>query len=219
MPLLRSKLALLGLVGMMSILPASYVWSADSQDLENASFPALDALLDFAAELDSLSARFTQTTREPGGFVLDRLEGTFSYRAPIQFRFAYTSPVEEVIVGDGDRVWHYDPSLGQATARAQSSLGDSPVLLLTNPSLLRDAYEIAPGEDESIISLYPRADDTGLIQVQIVMVDEQPRLIVWEDDFGQITELELSSIETNPVLESSLFVFDVPEGVDVLEGL
>ena len=45
--------------------------------------------------------------------------GTFSFQRPGKFRWTYEKPFEQVIVGDGDRLWIYDKDLNQEARRSR----------------------------------------------------------------------------------------------------
>ena len=179
---------------------------------------AVEALHQFSTHVHSMSAQFEQTSADLQGYVIDRLEGVFYFKRPTLFRFAYTAPSEELIVSDGEKLWHYDPSLAQATVRPQSSLGESPVLLLTDWAKLSEAYRVVAGEDPGLIKLFPNSDQMGLVWVEIEMEGIDPSVIRWLDEFGQETQLKLTELVVNPSLDSGLFTFSPPSGVDVLEG-
>jgi len=38
------------------------------------------------------------------------------------------------------------------------------------------------------------------------------------DNFGQLTRIYFSEVKINPALESSIFEFTAPEGVDIFEN-
>ena len=43
--------------------------------------------------------------------------GSFEFSRPNRFRFVYEKPYAQTIVGDGAKVWIYDPDLNQASSR------------------------------------------------------------------------------------------------------
>ncbi len=193
--------------------------SQDEQATADLSHPARSALDAFSENLTSLSARFEQSTHEGDGYVIDRSSGVFYFQSPNHFRWSYSEPIAEIIVGDGEQLWHYDPSLEQATVRAQPSAADSPILALTNPSLMSEAYAIFSGERADLLEFVPKSSDAPIEQARVRMENGQPVAVEWADGFGQITRIVFSEMAVNPVLDSALFQFMPPAGVDVLEGL
>lgn len=218
MGLLRT-MALIGLMVCASVLMSLSDHSWGQQQAQGAkATEAVQALRDFSEGLVGLSAQFEQVTADAQGYVTDRMTGSFYFQRPVLFRFAYDSPSDELIVADGQRLWHYDPSLRQATVRPQTSLQDSPILLLTNWAKLEEAYRIEDGQSGGMIVLYPKTAEMGVVWVEIQMEGETPSSIRWLDEFGQATELMLTELIIDPKLEDGLFSFVPPAGVDVLEG-
>ncbi|HEY7907141.1 MAG TPA: outer membrane lipoprotein chaperone LolA [Wenzhouxiangella sp.] len=208
------------LVVLVVVLSASHV-SANQDEHSSINPPhAAQAALDaFAESLEALSASFEQSTQDASGYVIDRLDGVFYFQAPNRFRWAYSEPVPEIIVGDGERLWHYDPSLEQATVRAQPSAAESPILALTNPSLMAENYSIMPGEQSDTVTFLPKASDAPIKEARVRMEGGRPVTVEWMDNFGQVTQIVFSGMVINPSLDQALFQFRPPAGVDVLEGL
>ena len=87
----------------------------------------VDALREFAHDVKSGKANFTQTVTSPDGKRKKVSSGSFEFERPNRFRFAYAKPFEQVIVADGQKVWIYDADLNQASSRKFSSaLGATP---------------------------------------------------------------------------------------------
>ena len=100
---------------------------------------AVDALRDFARDVKSGKANFTQTVTSPDGKRKKVSSGNFEFERPNRFRFAYAKPFEQVIVADGQKVWIYDADLNQASSRKLAdALGATPAALLAGANLERD---------------------------------------------------------------------------------
>lgn len=210
---------LLMVVYLWGVTTASQVSAnQDKHSLTDTPHAAQSALDAFSENLQALSARFEQSTRDASGYVIERLDGVFYFQAPNRFRWAYSEPVPEVIVGDGAQLWHYDPSLEQATVRAQPSAAESPILALTNPSLMAENYSIMPGAQSDTVAFLPRASDAPIKEARVRMEGGRPATVEWVDNFGQITRIVFSGMVINPSLDQALFQFRPPVGVDVLEG-
>ena len=179
----------------------------------------LAALETFSANTRSLQAEFEQVTRDVDGYVVDRSEGTFSFQTPNLLRWAYAQPFEEVIVGDGEQLWHHDPSLEQVTVRAQPEASESPILVLTDIDLMRELYRVSWSEAAERIELQPQGKDSELVMAWLIFADGKPQTVGWEDRFSQTTTIRFSSVEINAPLDDGLFIFSPPRGVEVLEGL
>lgn len=182
--------------------------------------PDARALLDeFARGLDSLSAEFSQVTIDGNEEVVEESRGRMYFEAPDRIRWDYLEPFPQVIVADGEQLWHYDESLEQVTVRPQPAPEDSPMLVLTRPELLEKFYRILPSDRPDQLRFEPLADQAEIEMARLTFRDGKPAFLDLFDPFGQSTRLALSEIKRNPEIERGTFDFEVPEGADVLEGL
>lgn len=182
--------------------------------------PQARALLDeFARGLDSLSAEFSQITIDASDEVVEESQGRMYFRAPDLIRWDYLEPFPQMIVADGEQLWHYDESLEQVTVRPQPAPGESPMLVLTRPELLEKFYRILPSNRPDQLRFEPLADQAEIEMARLTFRDGKPATLDLFDPFGQSTRLTLSNIERNPEIDPSVFDFEPPEGTDVLEGL
>lgn len=194
-------------------LLAAFLSPADAQ-------PEARALLDdFARGLDSLTAEFSQITVDASDEVVEESRGRMYFQSPDLIRWDYLEPFPQVIVADGEKLWHYDESLEQVTVRPQPAPGDSPMLVLTRPELLEKFYRILPSDRSDQLRFEPLADQAEIEMARLTFRDGRPATLDLFDPFGQSTRLTLSNIERNPDIDPSVFEFEVPEGADVLEGL
>ena len=121
-------------IGAALLLASS---AASAVDADAAA--RLDAWL---AGLDTLSARFEQRLFDEDRNLLDQASGTMLIDRPGRFRFDYEAP-PQLIVGDGARVWIYDPELAQVTVRdLDAALGSTPAVLLTSDRPVEDTFRI-----------------------------------------------------------------------------
>ena len=182
--------------------------------------PEARALLDdFARGLDSLSAEFSQITVDGNDEVVEESRGRMYFQSPDLIRWDYLEPFPQVIVADGEQLWHYDESLEQVTVRPQPAPGDSPMLVLTRPELLEKFYRILPSDRPDQLRFEPLADQAEIEMARLTFRDGKPATLDLFDPFGQSTRLTLTNIERSPEIDASVFEFEVPEGADVLEGL
>ena len=177
-------------------------------------------LLDrFADDLASLTAEFTQITVDGRDEVVEQSSGRMAFAAPDRIRWDYLEPFPQALVADGEKLWHYDEALEQVTVRPQPAPEDSPMLVLTRPDLLETFYRVLPSEDPNVLRFEPLSDEAGIEMARLTFIDGLPYALDLFDPFGQSTRLVLESIERNAEIADGEFVFEVPEGVDVLEGL
>lgn len=146
--------------------------------------------------------------------------GTFTFARPGRFRWSYEKPYEQLIVGDGAKLWIYDRDLNQVTTHKQDiSLGSSPAALLAGDNSLERNFEIVDagsGDGLEFVDARPRAPESGVERVRIGFRDNLPRMMELRDTFGNVTTLTFESFERNVKLDPAQFVFAPPKGADVV---
>lgn len=181
---------------------------------------AVSSLSDFVREVKTGKASFTQTVRSPDGVRKKTSSGSFEFARPNQFRFSYTKPFEQVIVGDGQKVWIYDADLNQVSSRRMSqALGSTPAALLAGGNLAKDFdLKTLPGaRGLDWVQATPRQPDGSIQVIRIGFKGKQLAALELLDAFGQSSELEFSAVISNPMLPSDRFKFVMPVGADLIE--
>ncbi|MFN2308556.1 MAG: outer membrane lipoprotein chaperone LolA [Gammaproteobacteria bacterium] len=186
-----------------------------------AAVPAAESSLEcFFRDLDSLSAAFEQTLYDAQGQVMQSAVGRVSIQRPGRFRWDYTAPNQQLVLGDGARLWTYDAELEQATVKPQdATLAGTPALLLSAqqpPSALFDIQALAPRDAEQWYALTPHAQDTQFSQLRLGFRDDVLVAMELIDAFEQLTQIRFSDLQRNVPLAAGLFDFTPPDGVDVI---
>jgi outer membrane lipoprotein carrier protein len=146
--------------------------------------------------------------------------GTFAFQRPGKFRWTYETPFEQLIVGDGEKLWVYDRDLNQVIVRKLDvALGSTPAALLAGDSALEQNFDLADaGRSDGLdyVEAKPRSADTGFDRVRIGFADNLPRAMVLRDTFGNVTTLTFGRFERNTAQDAGQFTFVPPKGVDVI---
>ena len=146
--------------------------------------------------------------------------GTFAFARPGKFRWTYEKPFEQLIVGDGVRVWVYDRDLNQVIVRKLDiALGATPAALLAGDNALEKNFTLSEGAaagDLEYVDAVPKTPESQFTRVRLGFRDNLPRAMELTDAFGQTTTLTFTTFERNPALAPALFRFDVPAGADVV---
>ena len=135
--------------------------------------------------------------------------GTFTFQRPGNFRWSYEKPFEQLIVGDGAKLWIYDRDLNQVIVRKLDvALGSSPAALLAGDNALESNFDlIDAGSSDGLefVDARPRAPDSGFERVRIGFRDNLPRLMELRDTFGNVTTLtfDRSSATSSSIPRSS----------------
>lgn len=181
---------------------------------------AVDLLNAFFSEVDSFQGSFLQTVWDEDGRLVQTAEGSVALSRPGRFRFQYARPHRQLILADGKYLWVYDEELQQAMARPiMEALGHAPIMLLMNARVLQDDFEISAGPDRDKLSwvrLVPHVQDTEFRSVQIGLDGQGIRKMELYDQFSQKTVIEFRHLELNVGFPARYFVFEAPQGVDVV---
>lgn len=180
----------------------------------------IDALKQFNNDADGISGSFNQTVKSKKK--TQTAGGVFQIRRPGLFRWEYTRPYKQTIVGDGKTIWLYDADLKQVTKSDQSqTIGDSPAAILANKTALESSYALkedgnAGGIDYVLAT--PRKNNAGYQYIRIGFKGNALSTMQLKDSFGNQTDIQFSDLNNKPVFSSSTFRFVPPKGVDVLSN-
>jgi outer membrane lipoprotein carrier protein len=181
---------------------------------------ALDELSRFLETTKTFSAEFSQIVVAKDGRRPQRSAGTMRISRPGRFFWHIVTPYEQWLVGDGERVWMYDPDLGQATVRKMdAALGGTPAALLVGTDTLEknfDLRELEAREGLEWVEARPKSPDGGFERLELGFDGDALKMMELLDHFGQTTSLIFSRIQHNPALPDSLFHFTPPAGTDVI---
>ncbi|MGE5451679.1 MAG: outer membrane lipoprotein chaperone LolA [Acidobacteriota bacterium] len=195
----------------------------------------VETLRAFVKDVQSGRGAFTQVVTSPDGKRVRKSAGSLEFQRPNRFRFTYQTPAEQVIVGDGQKVWLWDADLNQVTVRPMSqAMGSTPAALLAGGSLDKDfvlknvaasspnaAAATSTGSQQLNSSIewveaLPRTKDGQFQSVRVGF--RGPNLAALEilDSFGQRSRLDFTQFEGKVALPAARFQFTPPQGADVL---
>ncbi len=186
-----------------------------------AQASAVEHLREFVQKTQTFKAAFHQKLLDQNFQVVQEANGSMMFQRPGKFRWIYEKPYQQLIVGDGKRVWFYDQDLNQVTVRQLDlAIGNSPAALLAGSSAIENDFNLAEIQIEDEIDWLeatPKHKETNfeLIRMGFAKTGELREMIL-RDNFGQFTLLVFSEINFNPNLASELFQFDPPSGADVI---
>lgn len=168
----------------------------------------------------SATADFEQKVFDRNRKLVQESSGRFAFLRPGRFRWAYTKPHSQLLVGDGERLWVYDRDLNQVTVRRTSrALGSIPAALLAGASDIDQAFELAEGADRdglAWVEARPRDKDAGFERIRLGMGVAGIEAMELVDSFGQTTALRFTGLRRNPQVDPETFRFTPPRGADVL---
>lgn len=186
---------------------------------------ATQELKSLLSGLQTLQADFTQTVLNDELEPVRESAGTLKLQRPGEdgagkFRWDYTTPFEQVIIGDGVNLWAYDPELEQATVKPmQETLASSPASLLTGSAPIEDEFEIREiGHSGELywIGLRPSVQDTDFERVRVAINDGELDTMELHDNLGQTTRIRFENVRRDALIPANAFRFTPPEGADVI---
>ena len=184
---------------------------------EASSIADLKALL---RNTKTAHAQFAQVVLDKDLKLLQQATGSMAFARPGRFRWEYDKPYEQIIVGDGVRLWIYDKDLNQVTVRKlEGALGASPAALLAGSNEIDQGYTLsAVGNEQGLdwLEAVPKAQDTVFERIRLGFSKTGLEAMELRDQFGQVTVIKFSVMKRNTELPSEWFRFTPPEGADVI---
>jgi outer membrane lipoprotein carrier protein len=215
---------------VVAVLAAAGAAAAGNRPAERQSAKAVSkAIEQHYRDARTLKAIFLETYRAGGGDI--RVEsGTVYFQRPGRMRWDYESPQKKLFLTDGHQAWFYIPANHTASRTSMRKSADwrTPFALLTGKAKLGEIcskVSIVPNEGgpgappagHTVLDCQPK-DRAGFLDAQIE-VDRAARVVsVVVKQPGDIsTEVRFGNWQENIALPKSLFVFEPPKGVSVVD--
>src|SRR3989449_3076735 len=180
------------------------------------------------ARMKDLSSDFIQIFQDS----LNRKQqesGHLYLMRPRMMRWEYKTPEDKLFVSDGKTVYFYVPADHQVNKDAvRNSFDDRiPLMFLLGQSNLRNEFtrfellNTKPFfEGSKVVRMYPkRKTDLQEVVMEVDPASYLIRRLLLSHTDGSRSEFIFSGIRTNTGLRTSLFDFEVPAGVEVIQGL
>lgn len=191
--------------------------------LAKADAPS-DALTSLLLTMQTMKADFTQRLVDQSARTLQESKGHMALQRPGKFRWDVVSPVAQLIIANGTKLWIYDKDLEQVTVRSfKSAAGQTPALLLSdnNLTLSKDftVKNAAKKADPAIESywLVPKDKENLFESVQLTFNHKQISEMQLRDHLGHITVIQFRNAQFGKPLAASLFTFNPPAHTDVID--
>jgi outer membrane lipoprotein carrier protein len=174
----------------------------------------------FFNQVHRYSAKFDQVVLDEAMNPVQESSGRLWIERPGRFRWDYSVPFEQHIVGDGKQVWVYDVELKQvAVRRMHGALGATPAMLLAGQGSLEATFTIKDlGRQGELdwVQMKPKKSDGGFDDIRIGFEKGRIRTLEMVDGFGQTTRVTLREAKENAPIAADKFRFQPPPGVDVI---
>jgi outer membrane lipoprotein carrier protein len=181
---------------------------------------SVDTLKNLLNQTTTAKARFAQTVLDKNNKTLQQSSGTMAFSRPGRFRWEYTKPYEQTLVGDGTRLWIYDKDLNQVTVRKlDRALGASPAALLAGSNEIEKSYLLkSAGEAGGLdwLEATPRTQETTFERIRLGFGKSGLEAMELKDQFGQMTVIKFADLERNVKMAPDDFRFTPPKGAAVI---
>ena len=150
--------------------------------------------------------------------------GKLTFKRPGKMLWRYEEPKGQFVLADGKNLYFYQPEQNQVIKSPLSNAfrSDIPLSFLLGLGNLKKDFNVAlKGADENqyVLRLEPKGDLGGFSEV-LVGVSRSSSDILWvsvRDAANNVTTLRFSAMRKGIGVQESLFRFQLPDGVDVVE--
>jgi len=187
---------------------------------QGANATGLERIKEYFQNIQSASADFHQVVTDKQGHKTQDVTGVMQLQKPNKFRWDYNKPFVQQIIGDGEKIWLFDPELNQVTVRSfTKAAGSSPAALLAGGKEMERSFVIKDtsrkGELEWGLAV-PKVRETGFERLFLGFKADALMEMELHDSFGNRTAIQFSNVLRNPKLSADLFKFSPPRDADVL---
>jgi outer membrane lipoprotein carrier protein len=175
--------------------------------------------------VSGFSADFFQVSTIKAMEITDTASGKAFFKRPGRMRWEYEMPDPQIIISDSKTLWIYRPDDNQVMIGSSPSFfGDGKgACFLSDMKLIRQKFSIILEKKEDygyhVLKLLPKEKtfDVSVIYLSVSAMTFDVFRIVTHNSYGDETRIALSNIQFKLNLDDSMFSFQIPEGVEVLQ--
>lgn len=152
-------------------------------------------------------------------------EGEVIIKKPGKMKWVYKNPDPQTLIVNDNTFWLYAPEENQVTKASIKDVytDNTPALFLSGEGKLTDSFrleKVIKNEKTSQVLLIPLQKDRGMEKLALLVDNKKYQIISSKvyDSLGNTTEIAFESIEINLTFPDSLFDFETPEGVDLIDA-
>jgi outer membrane lipoprotein carrier protein len=178
-------------------------------------------LATFLDKLETFQADFKQTLINENGEELETVTGIVYMKSPGKFRWDYQDPYSQMIITDGSTLWLYDEDLEQVTIKdITGSIENTPAAILSGEENINEHFvviDMGVIEGFNWIELTPKDIENQYSSIRLGFDHDKLGMMVLFDNLGQTTRIDFLNSKRNGKLKPTLFTFEPPINVDVLD--
>tara|TARA_B100000073_G_scaffold73714_1_gene55305 strand:+ start:1999 stop:2598 length:600 start_codon:yes stop_codon:yes gene_type:complete len=188
----------------ISLFATTNVIANEKEDLKN-----------LLANVDGLSAIFSQSVVDQDNNLIMEAEGELVFKQPNQFSWKVKSPEEELLLSNGEELWYYSPFLEQVTIyNTKDKLITTPfALLVSNDEEVWKNFNISKEKNNYIIE----SKNNVYSNIEKLLVSFKNKVIekiVVLDSTQQEITYDLSNQKVNKDLSYN-FNFIIPDNISI----
>lgn len=173
-------------------------------------------------DMQTYRANFQQTVFDEEGESLQSSSGVALVQRPGKMYWHSQQPFESLTISNDATLWHYDVDLEQVTrSQLADDLSLTPALILgSNAIALEQSFTVSHVDgDLKRFLLTPKVED-GVFSALEFRFDAKDVLIGMDilDSLAQRTQIVFVDAAVNVAVDESLFQFNVPPGVDLIDN-
>lgn len=190
--------------------------------------PTLDALLKKIEKRyagPGFSAEFEQQSTISAMEITDSASGKLYVKRPGKMRWEYVLPETQIIISDSNDLWIYRPEdnqvlVGKAPSFFSHGKGATFLSDITN---VRKAFIVTlkhpDKEGNPVLKLIPKKKSAELTEIHITISKQADTIdqILTKNGYEDETRIQIHKYRFNQNLAEKLFVFEIPDGADVLQ--
>jgi outer membrane lipoprotein carrier protein len=150
--------------------------------------------------------------------------GKLTFKRPGKMLWLYEEPKGQFVLADGKNLYFYQPEQNQVIKSPLSNAfrSDIPLSFLLGLGNLKKDFNAAlkaADDNQYVLRLEPKGDLGGFSEV-LVGVSRSTSDILWvsvRDAASNVTTIRFSNMRKGIGVQESLFRFQLPDGVDVVE--
>jgi outer membrane lipoprotein carrier protein len=194
------------------------VWGEEKEDI-------LELIQKRYEEAKTFKAKFSQKAFVQIMDQTQNAEGEVIIKKPGKMKWVYKNPDPQTLIVNDNTFWLYAPEENQVTKASIKDVytANTPALFLSGEGKLTDSFRIdkvIKNEKTSQVLLIPLQKDRGMEKLALLVDNKKYQILSSKvyDSLGNTTEIAFESIEINLTFPDSLFDFETPEGVDLIDA-
>ena len=168
----------------------------------------------FFNNLSTLEAEFIQKNYNTNDQLITEARGKVYLKRPNQLYWHTHQPNEQIMVASGSFFWFYDVDLEQASKRHIDHIRTSPLYWLIAKNAKKDAQLI--GQNDTTQWYQTTHQNAPFDRIKFAFTNKQLSALELHNIHGKLI-IDLIAVHINQPIDDSLFIFNAPAGVDVIE--